>query len=269
MKKPFSLNPRRFGRRSAVLKGIPVATATVTVLILVFVLVRTLAPGVFYTLTSPLWSVGTNTAGFLYGVQSSFADTRELTAERDRLAAQLAELSEANSVLTTKVADLEKLVGTRNEGEKHILAGVLARPPESLYDTLVVDAGSKEGIAVGAVAYGPGGAPLGTVEQVTDHTAHLRLYTSSGRETSGWIGDTHLPVTLTGQGGGVFSATVPRGTGIAVGTLVSLPGPGALPIGHVLRIDSDPSSPRDTLHIQTSTNFFSLTWVEIAAHASL
>jgi len=269
MKKPFSLNPRRFSRRSAVLTGVSATTGIVGVIVVVLVLLRILAPGVFYALTGPLWSIGTNTAGSLYAFQSSFADTRELTAERDRLAAQVGTLTESNAALTTKVADLQNLVGARSEGEKHILAGVLARPPESLYDTLVVDVGSKQGTAVGAVVYGPGGSPLGTIEQVTDHLSHVRLYTSSGRETSGWIGDNHLPVTLTGMGGGVFSATVPRGTGIAVGTLVSLPGPGALPVGHVVRIDSDPSSPRDTLHIQTSTNLFTITWVEIATHPFL
>ena len=78
-----------------------------------------------------------------------------------------------------------------------------------------------------------------------------------------------MPVTLMGKGGGVFSATLPRGTGVAIGAVVSMSGPGAIPVGHVVRIDSDPSSPRDTLHIQTSTNLFSLTWVELSAHPFL
>ena len=60
-------------------------------------------------------------------------------------------------------------------------------------------------------------------------------------------------------------ASVARAANIAVGDVVSVPGPGELPVGSVVRVDSDPLSPAVTLRIMPAANLFSLAWVELRA----
>ena len=50
---------------------------------------------------------------------------------------------------------------------------------------------------------------------------------------------------------------------IAVGDTVFAPGPGMLSIGHVVRVESNPSSPGITLRIMPNVNLFSLGWVQL------
>ena len=83
--------------------------------------------------------------------------------------------------------------------------------------------------------------------------------------TDGWVGQEKIPLTLIGGGGGTLGATAPRSAPIREGDSVFLPGPGALPIGSVVRIDSDPASPSVALRIQNAVNLFSVMWVELRA----
>jgi hypothetical protein len=92
------------------------------------------------------------------------------------------------------------------------------------------------------------------------------LYSSPKATVDGWIGEKRLPVTLTGESAGSFSASLSHESGVAVGDVLYLPGPGALPAGTVARISSDPSSTNDVVYIVPYVNIFSLTWVAIGAH---
>ncbi len=139
--------------------------------------------------------------------------------------------------------------------------GVLARPPVSPYDTLIVDQGSSAGVAEGAFVTGPGGAPLGNVSSVTSGSARVTLLSASGKKTDAWVGEHRIPVTLSGGGAGTFESSAPKDAKIIVGDSVFVQG--ALVAGTVVRIDSDAASPSATLHIQAVINPFSLLWVHI------
>ena len=58
-----------------------------------------------------------------------------------------------------------------------------------------------------------------------------------------------------------MSATIARGESVIEGDKVFASGPGMLPIGTVVRIDSDPSTPSMTLRIMPAQNLFSIAWV--------
>ncbi|MEK7077197.1 MAG: hypothetical protein AAB967_03125, partial [Patescibacteria group bacterium] len=72
-----------------------------------------------------------------------------------------------------------------------------------------------------------------------------------------------FPLAINGAGGGAINASVPRSAGISVGDPVFAPGSGMLPIGTVVRVESDPSSPSVTLRIMPALNLFSIAWVVI------
>ncbi|MDB5189607.1 MAG: Rod shape-determining protein MreC [Parcubacteria group bacterium] len=232
---------------------------------LLILILRFAAPGALTALAKPFWQLGNMSTNGMHSFASLFGNSAQLTRERDTLAQENLALAERARTLEARSADLERLVGTRTASANRVLAGVLARPPVTAYDSLILDAGSVAGVHVGDVAYAAGGVPLGAVDSVLASSAHVALYSSGGQKTEGWVGDTRIPITLTGKGGGTFDATLPRESGVAVNAVVYIPGPGALPIGTVVRIDSNPSSPRDTIHIAPYVNIFSLTWVEVAA----
>jgi cell shape-determining protein MreC len=200
----------------------------------------------------------------MHELSAYFLDRRTLADDRDRLTAENNALRSANRALATQVTDVTRLVGGRTEAAHRILAGILARPPVTPYDTLVLDRGEEDGVVVGSIVYAPGNVPLGTIESSTKKTARAALYSAGGRITEGWIGEKRVAISLVGHGAGTFSATLPRESMAQVGDTVYIPGPGALPIGTIVRIDTNPSSPSDTIHISPFTNLFSLTWVEVS-----
>jgi cell shape-determining protein MreC len=144
-----------------------------------------------------------------------------------------------------------------------VLAGVMTRPPVSPYDVLIVDQGMGAGIAVGNHAFGPGGVPVGIVTSADARSARVTHYTHTGNVTEGWAGAVRVPMKLLGTGAGGLDAEIPGNAGVAVGDQVFVPGPGALPIGTVVEVVSDPSSPSVVLRIRPLVNPFSLTWVTV------
>ena len=260
MNRPFSRRPRY--RNGLVSGGTGIGAGILAIVIVLAAVVRFALPDVFATATKPLWNTGAFLSAHIHGATSRESKT-SLLADRDRLVSQNAALTAQNAALSAQVADLTTLLGNRTEPEKGIVANVRARPPVAPYDVLITDQGSAAGVALGAEAYGPGGTPLGTVGQVSASESRITLYSTHGIQTSAWAGATHIPVTLTGAGAGAFTAQVPKEAGVKVGDGVYVTSADAVPIGTVVRIESDPSSPSVSLDVRPYTNPFSLTWVTI------
>ncbi len=257
MKRIYSLNRnRRFS-----------TAATVTVALGVFIafvfIVRFFFPVTFLAVSSPVLGLSNSASVGIAGFSNGFANGKALAEERDALTLQNETLAAQNDVLSAKILDLERLLGTEPPPVPGVVAGVLARPPESPYDTLIVAAGSNAGIAVGDVVLAAGGIRIGAVTSVAATAAQVTLLSSPGTATDAWLGAARAPITLTGAGGGSFSASVPRAASITVGDIVYIGGPGALPVAIVRGENGDPSSPTATLDIATSVNFFSLPYVLI------
>ncbi|HWH06968.1 MAG TPA: rod shape-determining protein MreC [Candidatus Paceibacterota bacterium] len=258
MKRQFS----RSGNR-ALLSGGRVGIAIVVLAVLVILGMRTFLPDTLVFLSRPLLGVGSSLTAAVGSATGTFENKADLEAERDALRLALLEVENENAVVRAQLADMTKLVGTTPAPDARTIAGVVARPPVSPYDTLVVEAGQKDGVRVGAFTYGTGGVPIGTVSALSGENAHVALFSAPGRETQGWAGEARIPVVLTGAGAGAFRATVAKDAGLQVGEQVFVPGPGALPIGTVTRIDTNPSFPEAYVYIRPLINPFSLTWVAI------
>lgn len=257
MKRPYFRTTHRSTTPAAWLLA-----ALVGFFILVLVVLRLLAPGVLTSLASPLLRAGdalTNRTGNTMSLDSRAG----LKKDRERLMREAEALRIENATLAARAADLERLLGGRTERTGGVLAGVLARPPVSPYDVLIVDQGSDAGIRIGATAYGPGGVPLGNVTSGDARSARVTLYSHTGNVTEGWAGAARIPVKLTGTGAGGFDAEIPGTAGALVGDQVLVPGPGALPIATITEVVTDPSSPSVVLRIRSQINPFSITWVTI------
>ena len=245
-------------RRNALLSPGSFSAGTVAVGIAVFLLaVRLLLPNVFWTVLSPLYhaadAIGAGSHSFFAG----FEDASVLALRNEELEKQNAALVDENRALADKAGALDAL------SPGGIAAGVVSRPPESPYDSLIVKVGSKEGVVPGMEAFGPGGVPVGVVTDVLPDFSRVLLFSSPSMTFDAWLGGKHTPIRITGGGGGSFRASLPRLAGVAQGDQVYVAAGGALPIGSVVRIDTDPSSPVVTLQIQGAVNPFTLTWLSL------
>lgn len=231
--------------------------------ILFVVLFRFTAPDLFWKVCAPIFNMSSVVAAKTHQFLSGFGDTASLTAQNEMLTKQNAALANENRTLMLKLNVFAGLGNTISKMPPGIFAGVVARPPESPYDTLRLASGINDSVKIGMEVFDNGGVPIGVVTSVQTDFSQVTLFSSPGIVTDGWVGPADTPLTLHGAGGGAFAATVPRAANIATGDIVSVPGPGMLPIGTVVQADSDPLSPSVILRIAPTANLFTLGWVEL------
>ena len=227
--------------------------------VIFFLLLRLLAPNFFWQVFTPLFRISDTLALESHAFFNSFGDTKTLALQNERLMNENAALANENQALLQKSASISGLI----PDARGIIAGIVARPPSSPYDTLVLSAGREAGVALGMGAFGEGGVPLGVVSSVLADFSRVTLFSAPGMIVSGWVGRMNIPITIRGAGAGVLSASIARSAGIASGDTVFAPGPGMLPIGVVARVDGDPASPSVTLRITPALNIFSIAWVVV------
>ncbi|MFH1178131.1 MAG: rod shape-determining protein MreC [bacterium] len=232
----------------------------------ILLFVRLLVPNIFWQIFAPVFSISDTLASQSRSIMSGFKNAEILTLKNDQLIQEKAVLGSENQMLLQKVANISALFDSSatKKNTSKILAGVVARPPESPYDTLVLAAGTNNGVTIGMEAFGAGGVPIGVVSSVLDDFSRVTLFSMPSMVTSGWIGNSAIPVTIFGSGAGVMNITIARSANIVVGDTIFVPGPGMLPVGKVVRIDNDLSSPSVKLHIAPITNLFSIAWVVLS-----
>lgn len=247
-------------RRNALLSSTNFSWGAFALIFAIFILLlRLLAPNLFWTVFAPVFRASDSLAMESRAFLSIFSDKAELALENEKLTEENAELALRNQSLIKKLESLSELAVSAGG----ITAGVVARPPSSPYDTLVLAKGSDDGVALGMEAFGENDTPLGIVSSVLDNFSRVTLFSSPIMTVGGWIGKDGLPITIKGVGAGAMNASVSRSAGIIVGDIVYAPGPGMLAVGSVVRVDSDPTSPSVTLRIMPALNIFSVSWVEV------
>lgn len=189
--------------------------------------------------------------------QSLLDDIAQLTKERDDARTLLYD----RQALADENTELKKMLG-RSTSHTSIVASVLERPPVSPYDTLLIDAGESEGVALGdSVVSGP--FRIGTVESVFGHSAKVKLLSSPGETTNVLIGSTKIVAEAIGKGGGNFEADIPRDISVSVGDVVSLPGLFGSHTGVVDAVTVRPTDTLQSISFRLPLNLFELSLVEV------
>lgn len=244
------------------LQGVSFGTTVFVFFILIFLL-RIIAPNLFLHIFRPVFYVSGRISSVTQAFFTSIKNTDSLIKENERL-------SEENMFLTNQKQFLlkrEKQVLSSQEQSDTALGmvvGVIARPPQSPYDTLLLGAGSKKGVFVGMTAFAFG-TPIGTVSEVLDDFSRVSLLTSPGVVTDGWAGEDNVTISIRGTGGGTMEATVPSYAGISPDDVIFVSGPGMFPVGRVVRTEENTFFPGMTLRIMPIVNIFSVGWVELRA----
>ncbi len=178
-----------------------------------------------HTVALPLWKGGAYVGSTIAGVFDLFRSKNALVLENERLKAEFAELSirllDRNELYEENLALKERL--GRDASVNAVLAAVVARPPRAPYDTLLLDAGSRDGVSVGDFVAASETLIIGAIEHVTLTTSIARLYSAPGVVTEVTLGHSGPVLQAVGQGAGNFEARVPVGIEVLAGESVLLP----------------------------------------------
>lgn len=134
-------------------------------------------------------------------------------------------------------------------GTPAVLAGVIARPPHTPYDTLLLDRGEQNGVVRDAPVYYGKGLALGYIREVFPRTSLVTLFSSPGAEATVYVFGPDIFTTAHGEGGGVVRVSIPQGLTVREGDLVVLPSLSAKVLGMVTYVESVPTEPEQSAYV--------------------
>ena len=278
------LNTKMTHHRSSPQFSRKIVSLVVLVVISAFVLfyapMRAMLTQALYTVAPGVWNIGGTASDAWGSFTTNFRIKRSLVyengtlrAEIDRMQAQVLD----RNLLEEKVMKLEEALG-RAGSDNRVVASVLVGPGRSPYDTLVIDAGKKDGVEEGflvaasehtvngkvvddVVVYAGAGA-IGTIAEVSDSSAKVKLYSSSGQEHLVLVGANAIPATARGRGMGNFEAKLPQGSTVSLGDTVLFPDDNLI-LGTVQLVEEEPSLPFITVFFRTPFNIADIRSVEV------
>ena len=214
----------------------------------------------------PVFYVGNTTGNGLYKIKAYFTFKSSLLEDKQNLVNTLDEkmalYSNYASVLDENVK-MKEILGRKNPKINMILAGILAKPNQSLYDTLIVDAGLDEGVSLGSRVFALGNVPIGRVAEVYKHSSKIILFSNPGEETEVVIRGKDIFMQLVGRGGGNFEMASLKDLTLDKGTEVLLPGINSYVAATVEKSISDPRDSFDKILLVSPVNIQELKFVQI------
>lgn len=188
---------------------------------------------------------------------------QENTALREKILAVETTLLDRD-MLTRENQTLRGMLG-KNGVEHMTLAEVLARPPQSAYDSIILDVGSDKGVKVGDKIVYPPRILLGEIIGVNARTSKAKLYTTGGETLDAIFDKENISAQLKGLGSGNFEVDLPREIHIDVGDLLVTAGGNHFIVGKVGNISFDVADAIQKVLVTSPVNFSELRFVEVAS----
>lgn len=263
-----TISPNRRGRAFS-----PRFFLTFTALLVcigIVVLFRNPLSSIFWRASAPLVELRLAAGNSLGRLFAQFSSKASLEEQNERLRAALASttvaLADRNALFQENL--LLKNAFGRDAGTGAVLAAVLMQPPATPYDTLVIDAGSSDGVVQGAVVSAGGTTVIGRISAVYAHQSQVTLFSAPGESYQGLLllsaqGNLSVPLSVVGQGAGSMMGEVPAGTPVSVGDSVELPGIAVMFSASVSYIEAPEGQSFETVYMQLPVDLFSLHYVEV------
>lgn len=190
-------------------------------------------------------------------------EKKNLENENKLLRKQLEEIKIKSALFEGDGKDNEKSrsVASKKSGQKYLSAPILVRPPQSPYDALIVDAGSRDGVKKGMIATAYGDVFLGYVSEVFGRTSKITLISFPKRETNVMLASSSISAIAVGKGGGNFEIVLPRSIKISPGEAVLTLGRNQMLVGIVEKIIADFSDPFQKILFRLPVNIQELKYV--------
>ena len=208
-----------------------------------------------------------NNAGEKFSNAGSFVYSKSsLLKENEDLKLQVNELSNKilnyNSVVAENVT-LKEILGRKDDTPIMTLSSILSKPNQSLYDTLIIDAGENQGVLVEQKVFAKGNIPIGRIDAVYPKSSKVILYSNPGEKTEVIISGKDIFMQAIGRGGGNFEMTLSRDLILEKGTEVVLPGIIPYILGTVETIISDPRDSFQKALLVSPVNIQEIKFVEV------
>ncbi len=219
-------------------------------------------PALFSDIAHPFWKTKVT---LTEDVQKLGKSKDELLLDNQSLTERIKELETKEmtvSMLEQENVELKAILG-RVSGRTLTLAVVLEKPPQTPYDTLIIDLGTKDGISVGERVLAEEAIMIGHIAEVSPKTSKVVLYSSPSEKFDARIGSSSIETSITGRGGGNFEATLPREAAVKIGDNVIVPNISPLLFGNVSAVIADTASAFEKILIKTPININELNKVEV------
>jgi len=194
-----------------------------------------------------------------------FSSKKALLLENENLKSQLdqmsAKVANYNSILDEN-SQMKEILGRANE-KAMTLAGILSKPNQSVYDTLIIDAGINQNIFVGQRVFAFGNVSIGRIAEVYANSSKVILFSNPGEKTDVIIPSKNIFMQAIGRGGGNFEMILPRDFVLEKGNEVVLPGITPYVLGIVQSILSDPRDSFQKALLVSPVNIQELKFVEV------
>lgn len=163
------------------------------------------------------------------GIRSVFSNSILNNTSKEKLIEEVLSLrsalilvQEQNIVFDALQRDYDLISNLSNINNSAISA-IVSRAPVTDHDTVIISAGSNDGIAVGDLVFSDLHIGVGEIVEVFKNKATVRMYSFSGKMTHAVSLEPVLDVNLIGRGGGTFEITLPKNTELQIGAPIVLP----------------------------------------------
>lgn len=224
----------------------------------------------------PVFVFGDNIKEKLGSMGSYFISKNSLYLENENLKSQISEsqADRANySSIVSDNANLKEILNRKDLKATMVLSAILSKPNQSLYDTLIIDAGTKEGVKVGDEVFALGNIPIGRVALVYASSSKVILFSNAGEKTQVVVGGKpaststslggNVFMEVVGRGSGNFEITIPRDFTLTKGDEMVLPGITPYVLAVVETIISDPRDAFVKALLTSPVNMQELKFVEV------
>lgn len=221
----------------------------------------------FTSIFRPVLTVKTN-INSNFSNTGAFIRTKEsIILENEKLKTELLENNAkvANyKTIEDENTKLKEILNRKREGTSFTLATILGKSNQSIYNTLVIDAGSMENISEGDTVFALGNIPIGKVVEVFPKSSKVLLFSSPKEKTQVNVSGSDVIMDIVGRGGGNFEIIMPRDFKLETGDEVTLPGIYPYLVATVATVISDPRDSYLKALLISPVNIEQLKFVQVA-----
>lgn len=261
-----SITPRtsRIARRRAISFGVLLGISVVCMAFSSAAPVRELQRGAAYAFR-PLQGAAAGVASDIGSVVESIQEIDRLRGDNGDLRAKLDELAAENARLRALQHENEQLTALLQVrtgfAYATLAATVIARERPDVGRVVTIDRGSDDGLAMGDVVVGPGGALAGRITGLAPTSAHVTLINDPSATVTGMVQSNRATGDVAGQLGGVLVMTNIDSTervnigdevvtaGIVLSGGIRSPYPKGLPIGQIFDVQRDANAVVQTAYV--------------------
>jgi cell shape-determining protein MreC len=206
----------------------------------------------------PLWFFKDKTGNTFSFVTNFVSFKSSLIKENELLKDELGRLrlTKIDYDILFKENEELKAMNSMKKSSMRVIANVLSKPPQSPFDTLVLDSGKNSGIELGDKVYISDSIIVGTISEVLDDTSVVKLFSTGGEKNEVVLARTGQSFVIVGGGGQNFSLEVPKETDILWGDTLVYPGSSDFALATVYFVDSSSQSSFKTVHMRIPSSVY-------------